>query len=257
MGLLDGKNIVVTGVLTDASLAFAVARLAQSEGADIVLTGAGRALSLTQRTARKLDGERRRVRARRHRARAPAVRPRRAGRRSGDASTACSTPSASPPRSRLGDDFMAAQWDDVAVALHVSAYSLKALADAFVPLMTERRVVRRSRLRQPRGLAGLQLDGRRQVGAAERQPLPGQGARAAGHPLQPRRRRADEDDGRQEHPRFQEVRGHLGRAGPARLGRSTTPSRSPAPAWRCCRTGSRRPPARSSTSTAASTPSVR
>ena len=56
MGLLDGKNIVVTGVLTDASLAFAVARLAQAEGADIVLTGAGRALSLTQRTARKLDG---------------------------------------------------------------------------------------------------------------------------------------------------------------------------------------------------------
>ena len=43
MGLLDGKNIVITGVLTDASLAFAVARLAQAEGADIVLTGAGRA----------------------------------------------------------------------------------------------------------------------------------------------------------------------------------------------------------------------
>jgi meromycolic acid enoyl-[acyl-carrier-protein] reductase len=37
----------------------------------------------------------------------------------------------------LGDDFLAAQWDDVAVALHISAYSLKALADAFVPLMTE------------------------------------------------------------------------------------------------------------------------
>jgi enoyl-[acyl-carrier protein] reductase I len=36
----------------------------------------------------------------------------------------------------LGDDFMAAQWDDVAVAVHVSAYSLKALADAFVPLMS-------------------------------------------------------------------------------------------------------------------------
>ena len=54
MGLLDGKNIVITGVLTDASLAFSVATLAQQEGANIVLTGAGRALSLTQRTARKL-----------------------------------------------------------------------------------------------------------------------------------------------------------------------------------------------------------
>mgnify|MGYP001554407159 FL=1 len=54
MGLLDGKKIVITGVLTDASLAFGVARLAREEGADIVLTGAGRALSLTRRTSRKL-----------------------------------------------------------------------------------------------------------------------------------------------------------------------------------------------------------
>ncbi len=54
MGLLDGKNIVVTGVLTDASLAFGVAALAQNEGAEVMLTGAGRALSLTERTARKL-----------------------------------------------------------------------------------------------------------------------------------------------------------------------------------------------------------
>src|SRR5215213_3162827 len=57
MGLLDGKNIVVTGVLTDASLAYAVARLAQEEGASIVLTGAGRGLSLTTRTARKLGAD--------------------------------------------------------------------------------------------------------------------------------------------------------------------------------------------------------
>ena len=54
MGLLDGKKILVTGVLTDASLAFAVARVCQEQGAEIVLTGAGRGLSLTQRTARKL-----------------------------------------------------------------------------------------------------------------------------------------------------------------------------------------------------------
>ena len=47
MGILDGKKIVITGVLTDASLAFAVARTALAEGAEIVLTGAGRALSLT------------------------------------------------------------------------------------------------------------------------------------------------------------------------------------------------------------------
>src|SRR5213076_2783485 len=54
MGIVDGKRILITGVLTDASLAFGVAKLAQEEGAEVVLTGAGRGLSLTQRTVRKL-----------------------------------------------------------------------------------------------------------------------------------------------------------------------------------------------------------
>ena len=57
MGLLTGKRLLITGVLTDASLAFAVAKLAQEEGAEVVLSGAGRALSLTKRTARKLPVE--------------------------------------------------------------------------------------------------------------------------------------------------------------------------------------------------------
>ena len=55
MSLLAGKKIVVTGVLTDASLAFGVAKLALEQEAQVVLTGAGRAISLTQRTARKLS----------------------------------------------------------------------------------------------------------------------------------------------------------------------------------------------------------
>jgi len=54
MGILDGKNIVVTGVLTDASLAYGVAKLALEQGAQIMLTGAGRGLSITERTARQL-----------------------------------------------------------------------------------------------------------------------------------------------------------------------------------------------------------
>src|SRR5215475_3684290 len=53
MGILDGKRILVTGVLTDASIAFHVARLAQLEGATVVLTGFGR-LSLVERIARRL-----------------------------------------------------------------------------------------------------------------------------------------------------------------------------------------------------------
>ena len=54
MGILEGKRILVTGVLTDDSLAFGAARLAQEEGAEVALTGFGRGLSLTSRAARKL-----------------------------------------------------------------------------------------------------------------------------------------------------------------------------------------------------------
>ena len=53
MGILDGKRVLVTGVLTDSSIAFHVARIAQQEGATVVLTGFGR-LSLVQRIARRL-----------------------------------------------------------------------------------------------------------------------------------------------------------------------------------------------------------
>jgi enoyl ACP reductase len=134
MGLLDGKKIVVTGVLTDASLAYGVARTALEEGADIVLTGAGRALSLTQRTARKLgDG----IEVHELDVTVPehgvAVREALAG-TWGRVDGVLHAIGFAPP-SCLGDDFLGAPWEDVAVAMHVSAYSLKALADAFVPLM--------------------------------------------------------------------------------------------------------------------------
>lgn len=138
MGLLDGKKIVITGVLTDASLAFGVARIALDEGAEIVLTGAGRALSLTRRTARKLtppDGSEIEVleldvTVPEHGEAVRDALAERWGRVDGVLHAIGFAPEAC-----LGDDFMAATWDDVAVALHVSAYSLKGLADAFVPLM--------------------------------------------------------------------------------------------------------------------------
>ncbi|MDX2378757.1 MAG: enoyl-ACP reductase FabI [Acidimicrobiia bacterium] len=136
MGLLDGKNIVITGVLTDASLAYGVARIAREEGAQIVLTGAGRGLKLTQRTARKLGGD---IEVYELDVTVP---------EHGDAVREALTTRwghidgvlhaiGFAPEACLGDDFMGASWDDVAVAVHVSAYSLKALADAFAPLMGE------------------------------------------------------------------------------------------------------------------------
>src|ERR1700682_705766 len=54
-GILEGKKILVTGVLTPASIAFAIADEAQREGADIVLTSFGRAMSLTEKSARRMQ----------------------------------------------------------------------------------------------------------------------------------------------------------------------------------------------------------
>ena len=54
MVILEGKNILVTGVLTDASIAFHIARLAQEEGATVVLSSYGRVLSLTTRISGRL-----------------------------------------------------------------------------------------------------------------------------------------------------------------------------------------------------------
>lgn len=135
MGLLDGKKIVITGVLTDASLAYGVAELAQMEGADIVLTSAGRALSLTERTGRKLptpvDVYELDVTQPDQLVTVREALAAKWGRVDGVLHSIGFAPEAC-----LGDDFMAAQWADVSVAMHISAYSLKALADAFVPLMT-------------------------------------------------------------------------------------------------------------------------
>lgn len=141
MGLLDGKNIVITGVLTDASLAFGVAKIAQEQGANVVLTGAGRALRLTQRTARKLganpDGSEIEVfeldvTVPEHGVAVREALAAKWGRVDGVLHAV-----GFAPESCLGDNFMDAPWDDVAIAMHVSTYSLKALADAFVPLMQD------------------------------------------------------------------------------------------------------------------------
>ena len=71
MGLLDGKKLLVTGVLTDGSIAFHVARLAQQEGAEVLLTSFGRQFRLTQAIARRLPEGGAGPPARRHRRRRP------------------------------------------------------------------------------------------------------------------------------------------------------------------------------------------
>jgi enoyl-[acyl-carrier protein] reductase I len=135
MGILDGKRILVTGVLTDASLAFSAARLAQEQGAEVVLTGAGRGLSLTERTARKLPSPAEvlelDVTVPDH-----ATKVREALERQWGGVDGALHAIGFAPAVCLGDDFMAAGWDDVSVAVEVSAYSLKTIAEIVVPLMT-------------------------------------------------------------------------------------------------------------------------
>ena len=134
MGLLDGKRILVTGVLTDDSLAFAAARIAQEQGAEIVLTGAGRGMGLTQRVARRLPTEPEvwelDVTQAAH---VEEVRTK-LQEKWGSVDGALHAIGFAPA-SCLGDEFMDAPWDDVAVALQISTYSLKTLAEVVTPLM--------------------------------------------------------------------------------------------------------------------------
>jgi meromycolic acid enoyl-[acyl-carrier-protein] reductase len=133
--LLQGKRILITGVLTDQSIAFHVARLAQEQGATVVLSGFGRALSLTRRSATRLPAP------------APVVEldvtddVQLAGladqlREHVDGLDGVVHAIGFAPQSALGGNFLNTPWEDVATAVQVSAYSLKSLTMACRPLLT-------------------------------------------------------------------------------------------------------------------------
>jgi len=134
MGLLDGKKLLITGVLTDASIAFHVARLAQEQGAEVVLTSFGRQFRLTEVIARRLptlapvvqldvtspdDLDALAERVREHTTHLDGV----------------VHSIGFAPQSVMGGNFLAGQWKDVATAIEVSAFSLKSLAMAAKPLL--------------------------------------------------------------------------------------------------------------------------
>lgn len=135
MGILEGKRILVTGVLTDSSIAFHVARLCQEQGATVVLTGYGR-LSLVQRIAQRLpeappvleldvtdsahlDSLAERVREH------------------VDGLDGIVHSIGFTPQEALGGNFLNTSWEDVATAVHTSAFSLKSLTTALLPLMDD------------------------------------------------------------------------------------------------------------------------
>jgi len=133
-GILQGKKVLVTGILDRRSIAFSTARLAQEQGAEVVLTGFGRAKSLTDRTAKRLDP-------------VPSVveldvnKPEdiqavaedlkgRWGELHGIVHAI-----AFAPEDALGGNFLTAEWPSVATAVQTSAYSLKALGAGLADLM--------------------------------------------------------------------------------------------------------------------------
>jgi enoyl-[acyl-carrier protein] reductase I len=137
MALLDGKQILVTGVLTEASIAFHVARLAQEQGATVVLSSQARTVRLVKRIANRLpDG-------------APVIEldvtsdddlaavPNRVGEHV-DRLDGVLHSIGFAPESALGGNFLNTEWSDVAVALQVSAFSLKSLTMACRPMLAEK-----------------------------------------------------------------------------------------------------------------------
>ncbi|MFC5746554.1 enoyl-ACP reductase FabI [Actinomadura rugatobispora] len=140
MGILEGKNILVTGVLTEASIAFHTAKYAQEQGANLILTAFPRP-TLTERIAKRLpsgpddvppvikldvtddehlSGLEAQLRA-----------------HGWDRIDGVVHSISFAPQDALGGNFLNTTWEDVATAVHISAYSLKSLAMACLPLMKE------------------------------------------------------------------------------------------------------------------------
>ena len=134
--LLEGKRLLITGVLTEKSIAYAVADRAAAEGAEIVLTGFGRGLRITERMAKRLPGE-------------PAVLELDVNDPAQIEAVAADLDGrwgsldgvlhaiAFVPPDALGGNFLATPPESAETAFRTSAYSLKALAEAVAPLLPE------------------------------------------------------------------------------------------------------------------------
>jgi enoyl ACP reductase len=135
--LLEGKKLLITGVLTRESIAYATAQAVQEQGAEVVLTSFGRAMSLTEKAAKRLptpppvlelDANNPD-----HIEAVAADLRNRWGRLDGFLHAI-----AFAPADALGGNFLQTPWESVVTAFQTSAYSLKAIAAGMLPLMRER-----------------------------------------------------------------------------------------------------------------------
>jgi meromycolic acid enoyl-[acyl-carrier-protein] reductase len=136
MGILDGKQILVAGVTMDSSIGFAVARVAQEQGAKVVVSNFGRALGITKRIVKRLPEEapviELDVTDQDHLARLPQLLGEHVDRLDGVVHSIAY----GNPATLLGGNFLDGPWDDVAQAVQVSAYSLASLTKACLPMMS-------------------------------------------------------------------------------------------------------------------------
>ena len=146
MGILAGKKILITGVLTEASIAFSVARLAQEQGAEILLSSFGRMLPITQKIAERLPTTAKVIELDATSADDLAALPQRIRENLGEIDGIVHA-IAFAPQTALGGNFMQTEWSDVATAVEVSAYSLKSITTAALPV-----------LKNPSSVVGLTFD---------------------------------------------------------------------------------------------------
>lgn len=136
MGILEGKKILVTGILNDASLAYATAKEILAEGGEIIVTGFGRGMSITSRVVKRLD---------------PTIEVLELDVANNDHFTQLAASIESShghldgvlhaigfaPAACLDPSMFVAQWEDVATAVQISAYSLAPMISHLTPLLKQ------------------------------------------------------------------------------------------------------------------------
>ncbi|MFE7479702.1 enoyl-ACP reductase FabI [Streptomyces sp. NPDC057552] len=134
-GILDGKRILITGVLMESSIAFHAAKVAQEQGAEVILTAFPRP-TLTERIAKKLPNPAKVIELdvtnQEHLDRLEGLVREELGSLDGVVHSI-----GFAPQDALGGNFLNTPFESVATAMHVSAFSLKSLAMACKPLMSE------------------------------------------------------------------------------------------------------------------------
>jgi meromycolic acid enoyl-[acyl-carrier-protein] reductase len=125
--LLEKKRLLITGVLTDKSIAFEAARVAQEQGAEVILTSFGRAMAVTKRSARRLPDTPDVLEMDVNDVEQIDAVAAEISSRWGSLDGFLHAIAFAPPDA-WGGNFMATPWESAAVALQTSAYSLKALA---------------------------------------------------------------------------------------------------------------------------------